>query len=307
MLGEAAYNSIVKYVETVLRGDEVTFEAEVPYGPAGMRHVLTSYVPHLGDDGTIHGFFALVQDVTERKRAEEEGRIIEARLQETQKLERLGLLAGGLAHDFNNMLTGIMGNSGLVRMELPAESPLMQYLHDIEATARSLSDFCKQMLAYSGKGRLVLQALNLNGIVEDMSQMLQFSSSKKAVLEWELAEDLPGIEGGASQIRQVIMNFVINASEAIGDNVGSVRLRTGKMQADRAYLSEALLGSDLMPGEYVFLEVSDDGCGISGEDKSRIFDPFYTTQFRGRGLGLAAVLGIVRGHKGALVVYSEGW
>ena len=183
------------------------------------------------------------------------------------------------------MLTGIMGNSGLVRMELPAESPLMQNLHDIETTARSLSDFCKQMLAYSGKGRFLLQTLNLNGIIQDMIQMLQFSKSKKAVLECDLAEDLPGIDGDASQIRQVIMNFVINASEAIGDKSGSVRLRTGTMQADRAFLNESLLGPDLVQGEYVFLEVSDDGCGISDEDRSRIFDPFYTTKFGGRGLG----------------------
>lgn len=226
--------------------------------------------------------FALVQDVTERKRAEEERRVIDARLQETQKLESLGLLAGGIAHDFNNLLTGIMGNSGLVRMELSAESPLMQNLHDIETTARSLSDFCKQMLAYSGRGRFLLQTLNLNGIIEDMIQMLQFSKSKKVVLECDLAEDLPGIDGDASQIRQVIMNFVINASEAIGDKTGSVRLRTGTMHADRAYLNESLLGPDLVQGEYVFLEVSDDGCGISDEDRSRIFDPFYTTKFRDR-------------------------
>ena len=136
----------------------------------------------MGDDEEIHGFFALVQDVTDRKRVEEERRVIDARLQETQKLESLGLLAGGIAHDFNNMLTGIMGNSGLVRMELPAESPLMQNLHDIETTARSLSDFCKQMPAYSGKGRFLLQTLNPNGIIEDMIQMLQHRRiSTKAV------------------------------------------------------------------------------------------------------------------------------
>jgi len=285
VLGEAAYDEIEKHVDRVLGGDEVTFEAELPYGPGGARHVMTTYVPHVGDDEVIHGFFALVQDVTDRKRVEEERRVIDARLQETQKLESLGLLAGGIAHDFNNMLTGIMGNSGLVRMELPAESPLMQNLHDIETTARSLSDFCKQMLAYSGKGRFLLQTLNLNGIIQDMIQMLQFSKSKKAVLECDLAEDLPGIDGDASQIRQVIMNFVINASEAIGDKSGSVRLRTGTMHADRAFLNESLLGPDLVQGEYVFLEVSDDGCGISDEDRSRIFDPFYTTKFGGRGLG----------------------
>jgi two-component system cell cycle sensor histidine kinase/response regulator CckA len=305
VLGDAAYANLGVYIDKALSGEEVTFEAELPYGPTGRRHVQTTYVPHVGDEGEILGFFALVQDITEHKRVEEEQRVIGNRLQEKQKIESLGLLAGGIAHDFNNMLTGIMGNSGLVRMEMPAESPLVHYLDEIETTARNLSDFCKQMLAYSGMGRFVLQTLSLNTIIEDMMQMLQFSTSKKAVLTCDLSDDLPGVEGDASQMRQIIMNFTINASEAIGDKGGNVTLRTGTMQADRAYLNHSLLGTDLEPGDYVFIEVRDDGSGISEDVKARIFDPFYTTKFRGRGLGLAAVLGIVRGHKGALNVYSK--
>jgi CheY-like chemotaxis protein len=167
------------------------------------------------------------------------------------------------------------------------------------------ADLCKQMLAYSGRGRFDVRKLDLGLFVEQTAQILQISISKKCVLRFDLKPDLPPIEVDATQIQQVIMNLVINASEAIGDRNGVISISTGLIRVDRAYLAATLIDSDLPEGEYIFLEVSDTGSGMSPEVRERIFDPFFTTKFTGRGLGLAAVLGIVRGHKGALKVYSE--
>jgi CheY-like chemotaxis protein len=161
------------------------------------------------------------------------------------------------------------------------------------------------MLAYSGRGRFVVQRLDLSELVEQTTQMLQISISKKAALRFHLEKGLPPIEADATQIRQIIMNLVINASEAIGDSSGAISLSTGLTQVDRDYLRGTLTDEGIPDGDYVFLEVSDSGCGMSSETKARIFDPFFTTKFTGRGLGLAAVLGIVRGHRGSMKVYSE--
>lgn len=237
--------------------------------------------------------------------AEQQRAQMERKLLETQKLESLGVLAGGVAHDFNNLLTGILGNAGLMRLELPEHSPVQEMLADIEHSALRAADLCKQMLAYAGKGRFVVQRLDLSALVEDTARLLQLSVSKKAVLSFDLTADLPRIQADATQLRQIVMNLVINASEAIGEQSGRIVVTTGLMTADRAYLTETYLSPDLPEGDYVFLEVSDNGMGMSAATRARIFDPFFTTKFTGRGLGLAAVLGIVRGHRGALKVYTE--
>ena len=244
-------------------------------------------------------------DVTERRIAEEERLQFERKLQETQKLESLGVLAGGIAHDFNNILTGIMGNASMANLDLPPSSPVQDYLAAIKEGARRASELCRQMLAYSGKGRFVVQNLSLNRLVEETTHLLQISISKKAVLRYNLYPTLPAITADATQIRQVIMNLVINASEAIGEKSGVISLNTGLTRVDHAYLGGTVLAPELPEGTYVHLEVSDSGCGMNPETQARIFDPFFTTKFAGRGLGLAAVLGIVRGHKGALKIYSE--
>jgi CheY-like chemotaxis protein len=230
---------------------------------------------------------------------------MERKLQEAQKLESLGVLAGGIAHDFNNLLTGILGNASFARLDIPANSPAQASLEQVELAAQRAADLCKQMLAYSGKGRFVVQQLDLSQLVRETGDLLQISISKTCALKYALAEGLPAISADATQVRQIIMNLVINASEAIGDRSGVISIATGVMHADRDYLTEAHLSPNIPEGEYVFLEVSDNGIGMSGETRARIFDPFFTTKFTGRGLGLAAVLGIVRGHHGALKVYSE--
>jgi len=246
-----------------------------------------------------------VRDVTELKRAEREKRRLEAQMQRAQKLESLGVLAGGIAHDFNNLLVGVLGNAGLALMELPPESPARQSIERIRIAAERAGELCKQMLAYSGRGRFVIQPLNLSDLVREMGHLLQTAIQKAITLKYDFAEDLPAVLGDANELRQVIMNLITNAAEAIGDNRGIITIRTGLLEADSQYLATTYLAQDKPAGTYVCLEVSDTGCGMDEETKARIFDPFFTTKFTGRGLGLASVLGIVRGHRGAIKIYSE--
>lgn len=219
-------------------------------------------------------YVAVLQDITTRKRAELEKIQFERQLQETQKLESLGVLAGGIAHDFNNLLTGILGNANLVRMALKSSGSASRYLEQIESTSLRAAELCKQMLAYSGKGRFVLNRLNLSALVQDSAAFLQLSVSKKAVLQLNLATELPAIRADATQMQQILMNLVINASDAISDRAGVITVSTGAMYADAPFLRETHLAPDLPAGEYVYLEVADDGCGMDAETVKRIFDPF---------------------------------
>ena len=257
------------------------------------------------ENDVVRSMAGIVQDITERKRAEEEQRRLESQLQHAQKLESLGVLAGGIAHDFNNLLTGILGYSDLALLELASSSPARQLIGEAINGARRAAELTKQMLAYSGKGRFVVESLNLSTVTEDMVRLLQISISKKCVMKFNLMPDLPLVEADAVQVRQIIMNLIINASEAIGDRSGVIVASTGVMHCDRAYLVETYLDDSLPEGLYAYLEVADNGCGMSEETRARIFDPFFTTKFTGRGLGLSAVLGIVRGHRGAMKCYSE--
>ena len=246
-----------------------------------------------------------VRDIAERKRAEDERLKLEQQLLHAQKLESLGVLAGGIAHDFNNILMAIIGNADLALMRMNKESPAIENLHSIEQSAARAADLAKQMLAYSGKGRFVVEPLDLNRLLQEMLHMLEVSISKKAVLRLNLSPHLPAVEADATQLRQIVMNLVINASEAIGDRSGVIAITTGCMDCDADYQKGVWLDENLTEGLYVFLEIADTGCGMDEETRSRLFDPFFTTKFTGRGLGMAAVLGIVRGHRGAIKVYSE--
>lgn len=250
------------------------------------------------ESGRPIGMSAVVRDITERKN-------LEKQLQQTQKLESLGVLAGGIAHDFNNILTGILGNAELALLELSPASSVREYLENTRKATIRAADLCKHMLAYSGKGRFLIQVLDLSQLIEEMTHLLRISISKTVMLNYNLYPELPAIEADASQMRQVIMNLITNASEAIGDKSGVITITTGVMECEAQYLAETFLDDGLKQGIYVYLEVTDTGCGMDEEAQSKIFDPFYTTKFTGRGLGLAAVLGIVRGHKGAIKVYSK--
>jgi len=264
--------------------------------------VANSFLEHDNQPALLIGIF---RDITERRQAEEQRLTLERKLLDSQKLESLGILAGGIAHDFNNLLTAIMGNASLAQLQMPEGFPARQNLVNIEKTSIRAAGLCRQMLAYSGRGQLVVQDVALNSLVDETAQLINVSINKKIALKFNLAAQLPCIQADPSQIQQVIMNLVINASEAIGDNSGVINITTGVMNADTRYISQTYLAPNFPSGNYVFLEVSDTGCGMTPDVKAKIFDPFFTTKFTGRGLGLAAVLGIMRGHKGSLKVYSE--
>ena len=257
-----------------------------------------------GADG-VERIWSIVENITERKQAEEERRRFEVQIQHTQKLESLGVLAGGIAHDFNNLLMGVLGNADIALLDLSPVSPVRENLVDIKKASQRAAELAKQMLAYSGKGRFIVEPLDLSEAVEEMAHMLEVSVSKSVVLKYEFGDNLPAVNADATQIRQVIMNLITNASEAIGDKSGIIVITTGAMQVDRTYLQEMYLDENLPDGLYVTLEVTDTGCGMDTETRAKIFDPFFTTKFTGRGLGMAAVLGIIRGHGGAIRIYSE--
>jgi len=235
---------------------------------------------------------------------EEETRKLEAQVQHAQRLQSLGILAGGLAHDFNNLLTVILGNARIALLELPPGSPAVENLAEIETASSRAAELTSQMLAYSGKGRFTLQAINLSRLAEEVTNLLQTLISKKTAIQFNLQTSLPSIEGDPAQVRQIVMNLITNAAEAIGDSGGAIEIATGVVDADTGYLSGTYFDDHLPPGHYVYLEVSDNGCGMTPETLAKIFDPFFTTKFTGRGLGLAAVIGIVRAHRGALKVSS---
>jgi len=240
----------------------------------------------------------VLRDITEKKLHREQ-------LEHTQRLESLGILAGGIAHDFNNILTAIMGNAAMAGRVLRDGSPARLMLGRIEEASARASDLCRQMLAYSGKGKFVVKPMNISALVEEMTRLMEVSISKNVMIRYDLAEQLPLVEADAAQIQQVVLNLITNASEAIGEKSGVISFTTGVMYADAAYLDGSVTGDLLPEGRYAWLEVSDTGTGMDAETEAKIFDPFFTTKFTGRGLGMSAVLGIVRGHHGALRVDSE--
>jgi PAS domain S-box-containing protein len=250
----------------------------------------------------VQGIIIHARDITERRQAEQDRRAMESKIQQAQKLESLGVLAGGIAHDFNNLLMGILGHAGLALMEMADDNPLKRRMLQIEVAATRAAELTNQLLAYSGKGRFLVEALSLSKAVEEMGGLLETVISKKATLEYRFAPDLPPIEGDPTQIRQVIMNLITNASDALGGRSGRIRITTGLMPSGPATLA---LAGTAPEGPAVFLEVSDTGEGMDETTLQRIFDPFFTTKFTGRGLGLAAALGIMRGHHGAIQVESR--
>jgi PAS domain S-box-containing protein len=255
-------------------------------------------------EGELIGFQGISRDITARKQAEEERRRLEAQIQHAQKLESLGVLAGGIAHDFNNLLVGMLGNADLALLEFTTDSPIRRRVEAIKKASLRASELTNQMLAYSGKGRFLVQPIGLNALVEEMAHLLHVSISKNVDLRFAFADPLPSFDGDAAQVRQVVMNLITNASEAIGEQAGVITLRTGVLTLARTDISSLGLDPKLTPGDYVFLEVTDTGCGMDAETRTKIFEPFFTTKFTGRGLGLAAVQGIIRGHHGTIHIES---
>ncbi len=270
------------------------------------------------DIGSGHRFFearlapyceenviAVVRDITARRDVENERLELQARLQHTQKLESLGVLAGGIAHDFNNILMAILGNADLALMAVPETSPARGSMNNIVNAATTAADLVRQMLAYSGRSDFEILPLDLNKVVLELTHLMEVSISKKAVLKFRLADKLPLIMADAAQIRQILMNLITNASEAIASASGVISITTGALYCDSAYLRTTELTSEIGEGMYVYVEVSDTGSGMDNSVKTQLFEPFFTTKHAGRGLGLSSVLGIIRSHEGAIKVYSE--
>ena len=240
------------------------------------------------------------RDITERRRAEEA-------LRQRQKLESLGVLAGGVAHDFNNLLAAILGHIDLTGAALPADHPANVHLDHAERSVQKAAGLTRQLLAYGGKGTFVLQPLDLSRSVREMADLLAVSVSKRIRMISELSDGLPAFLGDPAQVQQIIMNLMTNANEAIGDGDGTITLRTGQVDLEEGTLPPNLLAQDLAPGRYVTLVVRDSGCGMSPDVLARIFDPFFSTKQPGRGLGLSALLGILKAHRAGIHIESQLW
>lgn len=283
------------------QGKPMQIREEVFTDAAGEEHILqTSKIPFLWDELAETAVLGVSVEITGRKQAE-------AALRQAQKLESLGVLAGGVAHDFNNLLVAILGQTSLALVRLPPESPARRQIEKATRAAERAAELTRQLLAYSGRGHFEVVSLNLNTLITENLHLFELAVSRSVHLRSELTRPLPLIEADAGQIQQVIMNLILNGAEAIGeDETGTVTVTTGveEIGGDEQVFWQ-YTGESLRPGLYVSLEVHDTGEGMNEETLAKIFDPFFTTKKAGRGLGLAAVLGIVRGHKGGIRVYSE--
>jgi PAS domain S-box-containing protein len=263
------------------------------------------------EEGRVTHILSNALDVTEQRLIEEErhrqqklARELEQRMAQAQKLESLGVLAGGIAHDFNNLLTAILGNASLALMRPALGNDLTDLLQQIQLAAQRAAELTQQMLAYAGKGKIAIQPLSVNQLVQEMTKLLRSVVSRSATFQLDLTPDLPLVEADATQLRQILMNLLTNASDALEGKPGAITLHTSVATLDEAALAQTLLPESARPGRYVVVEVRDTGCGMDEATLQRIFDPFFTTKFTGRGLGLAAVLGIVRSHHGTIAVDS---
>jgi PAS domain S-box-containing protein len=289
--------------ESIAAGSRYSIDHRIVRPDGEIRWVHEEADVTSGADGSRR-FVGVCRDITDRVRAEDERRSLEATLLQAQKLESLGILTGGIAHDFNNLLVGILGNASLALLDLPPDAPARRAVERIETSSLRAADLVKQMLAYSGKAALQFERVDVSALVREMGDLLTTAITKKASLRYELSDTLPPVEADPTQLRQIVMNLITNASDAIDDRGGTIRIATGVLDIDRGLATTLLAGFDAAPGPYVRIEVSDSGVGMDRATQSRMFDPFFSTKFAGRGLGLAAVQGIVRSHGGAVRVES---
>ncbi len=292
-------NDIIRQAEQIIAQGYVRFTSSHRRKDGSIFDVEVSVKYQQIDDGKMVAF---IRDITESKQAEEEKQLLEQQFQHSQKLESLGVLSGGIAHDFNNILAVIMGYCCLTRINYETAE---KYIPEIEKAAERAAGLCRQMLAYAGKAPLTKTRVDMVTEVDDIVNMLKSTLPQNTAIKSYLAPKTPHVEGDASQLRQVVMNLIINASEAIGSEQGEVdvTLVMIKVMAGKAY--EDYHGKAISPGDYVCLEVTDNGCGMDEATKWRIFEPFFSTKFTGRGLGMSAVLGIIKSHGGALQLFSQ--
>jgi PAS domain S-box-containing protein len=286
-----------RLLETMRGGGRVDHFETVRVRKDGKQiHVSLSISPIRDARGTIIGVSAIARDVTARVELDEQ-------LRKTQKLESLAVLAGGVAHDFNNLLVPIMGNTSLALELVSTQHPVRPLLQEVIQVSERASNLTRQLLAYTGRGKFIVELVDLSELSRETAVLLRATISRNVELQLDLAVDLPAVEADITQLQQVVMNLVINAGEAIGEENGWVRVRTGVEDIDASF-SGAIVPGEIRPGRYVWLEVRDNGCGMDEATRARIFDPFFTTKFTGRGLGLSAVAGVVRSHGGMLMVES---
>jgi two-component system, cell cycle sensor histidine kinase and response regulator CckA len=259
----------------------------------------------LTEHDSIVGFQSIARDITDRRRLEEERLEMERRLLHAQKIESLGLMAGGIAHDFNNQLAVVLGNLELALTDKTLDAETHLSIEGAVKAARKSAELSRQMQTYTGTTLYSPVNLDLNELLSKNFSQLESCISRNVTLNLERSNSLPLMRGDADQIQRLVMNLVVNASEAIEDQHGDVDLRTGVMDCEGGYLSRSRLEEKPASGRFIFLEVTDTGCGMDADSQRRLFDPFFTTKFTGRGLGMAEVIGVVKGHSGAIIVDSE--
>jgi len=258
-----------------------------------------SVAPVCDEDGKVINHVIFMTDVTEEK-------TLRSKVEHTQRLESLGVMAGGIAHDFNNILTSILGNAKLAESKMTGgKRGSTPYLERITKASERAADLCRQMLAYSGQGQLEIRVIDLSKLVHDVTSLLEVSVADHVQISYHLTKELPSVEGDSGQLQQVIMNLITNAGESYQGKHGLVEVSAGKMWVDSQWLKDSILGEELKEGEYVYVEVKDSGCGMDEETRKKMFEPFFTTKFTGRGLGMSAMMGIIKAHHGAINIYSE--
>ncbi|MDQ6706872.1 MAG: PAS domain S-box protein [Acidobacteriota bacterium] len=277
--------------------DDLEFETRYTREDGETRWIWVRGRHHAGT-GERTRIVGIISDISERKRVEE-------RLREAAKLESIGVLAGGVAHDFNNLLTGILGNASLAIDELGERHPARRLIGEVLRSGERASELTRQMLAYSGRGKFVLSRFDLSAMIREIAALITASIPRLVDLQLDLADGRTAIEADRAQIEQLAMNLIVNAAEAIGDRHGTVRVNTFRCPLTAGDIRGMNTPFDIPPGNYICLEVQDNGCGMDEDTQTKIFDPFFTTKFVGRGLGLSAVLGILRGHEGALKLESQ--
>jgi len=294
--------------EVRAKGRALDFEAVLRRKDGSTFHASFSTHFYYDEEGRVLGTEGIIRDITDRKRAEAERLDLERRLLHSQKLESLGVLAGGIAHDFNNLLMAILGNLDVSLSRLAPGSPSRERIEQAMRAARRATDLTRQMLAYSGKGRFSVEPLDLSALVRENADLFRSAVPRSVTMDLRLTATGCLIQADPGQVQQIIMNLITNAAEAIEKGPGTISLSTSVLTCDESFLAESRLDEKPPPGDFVCLEVNDDGGGMDASTAQRVFEPFFTTKFTGRGLGMSAVLGIVRGHDGAILVDSAaGW
>jgi PAS domain S-box-containing protein len=291
--------------ELLVNPGDQSYESQVKNARGEVRDVVFHKASFTDGSGQVCGLVGAILDITERKKNEAETLNLERQLLNTQKQESLGILSGGVAHDYNNLLHAVLGNLDMALIKLPGDAVALRNINQAIGAAKQAAKLTNMMLAYSGKGSFVVRELNLSELVESNSSMFLAALPATVTLDLRLEHDLPLVMADAGQLQQVVINLIANASEAIGDDTGVITLATGVRMFDQSALVESRLEEKLSSGNYVWLEVRDNGCGMDQDTQRKLFDPFFTTKFTGRGLGMSAVLGIIRAHKGGLLVTSS--